>query len=198
MDSHGRPGRLAQRSECCRNTGWASALNKLSHPSDAQARLQDMGVTVCRNWHWSDVYSSSTVTFTHFQSFFRPIREIGVSFMKGSLDSSCNIQLQVILCLSTQWPHGLQAALSTGLPRQEYWSGLPFPLPGDLPNPGVKLTPPALTGGSFTTESPRKPTPQTYTKLYLNYIISPSSLEEKNGPGLVSSPCCGEQRLLVH
>ena len=34
----------------------------------------------------------------------------------------------------------LQAPLSMGFPRQEYWSGLPIPTPGDLPNPGIKLT----------------------------------------------------------
>jgi len=41
--------------------------------------------------------------------------------------------------------------------RQEYWSGLPFYSPGDLPNPGVKLKSPALTGRFFTTEPPEKP-----------------------------------------
>ena len=40
-----------------------------------------------------------------------------------------------------------------GFPRQEYWSGLPFPSPGDLPNPGIESTSPALAGGFFTTES---------------------------------------------
>ena len=43
-----------------------------------------------------------------------------------------------------------------GFPRQKYWSGLPFPSPGDLPNPGIKLTSPALTGGFFITEPQRK------------------------------------------
>ena len=54
-------------------------------------------------------------------------------------------------------PHGLcspRASLSMGFPRQEYWSGLPFPFPGDLLNPGIK---PALVGGFFTTEPPGKP-----------------------------------------
>ena len=50
-----------------------------------------------------------------------------------------------------------QAALSKGFPRQEYWSGLPFPSPGDLPNPGTELTSPALAGRVFTTEAPGKP-----------------------------------------
>ena len=43
---------------------------------------------------------------------------------------------------------------------QEYWSGLPLPSPGDLPNPGMEpmsLVSPALAGGSFTTEPPGKP-----------------------------------------
>ena len=41
--------------------------------------------------------------------------------------------------------------------KKEYWSGLPFPLPGDLPDPGIKLTSPTLAGGFFTTEPPGKP-----------------------------------------
>jgi len=45
-------------------------------------------------------------------------------------------------------------------PRQEYWSGLPFPPPEDLPNSGMELTSlmsPALAGGFFTTGPPREP-----------------------------------------
>ena len=48
-----------------------------------------------------------------------------------------------------------QAPLSMGFSRQEYWSGLPFPSPGDLPDPGIKPESPespALAGGFFTTE----------------------------------------------
>ena len=44
-----------------------------------------------------------------------------------------------------------------GFSRQEYWSGLPFPSPEDLPNPGIELASPALAGGFFTTEPPGKP-----------------------------------------
>ena len=50
-----------------------------------------------------------------------------------------------------------QAPLSMGFFRQEYWSGLPFSTPGDLPDPGIKpgsLASPALAGGFFTTVSP--------------------------------------------
>ena len=44
-----------------------------------------------------------------------------------------------------------------GFPRQEYWSGLPVPSPGDLPNPGIEPTSPALAGGVFTAEPPGRP-----------------------------------------
>ena len=49
----------------------------------------------------------------------------------------------------------LQAPLSMGFPRQEYWSGLPCPPPGDLPDPGIKPVSPALQ--VFTTQPPGKP-----------------------------------------
>ena len=39
---------------------------------------------------------------------------------------------------ATPWTVALQAPLSMGFPRQEYWSGLPFPSPGDLPDPGIE------------------------------------------------------------
>ena len=55
---------------------------------------------------------------------------------------------------ATPWTGACQAPLSMGFPRQEYWSGLPFPPPGDLPDPGIKpvsLVSPALAGGFFTT-----------------------------------------------
>ena len=57
-----------------------------------------------------------------------------------------------------------QAPLSVGFPSQERWSGLPFPSPGDLPDPGIELSSPASAGGVFTTESPGKP-------MYINIYI---------------------------
>ena len=45
----------------------------------------------------------------------------------------CSVQL-----FATPWTVAHQAPLSMGFSRQEYWSGLPFPPPGDLPNPGIK------------------------------------------------------------
>ena len=65
-------------------------------------------------------------------------------------------QFSYIQLFVTPWTVARQAPLSTGFSRQEYWSGLPCPPPGDLPNPGIKsesLTSPAL-GGGFLTTSP--------------------------------------------
>ena len=50
----------------------------------------------------------------------------------------------------------LQAPLSTGFSRQEQWSGLPCPPPGDLPNPGIKPNSPTLQADSLPTEPPTK------------------------------------------
>ena len=64
-----------------------------------------------------------------------------------------------------------QAPLSMGFSRQEYQSGLPCPLPGDLPNPGIKpmfLTFPALAGGFFTTSA----TWEAHTMEYYSAIKS--------------------------
>ena len=54
----------------------------------------------------------------------------------------------------TPWTVAHQAPLSMGFSRQEYWSGLPLPSPGDLPDPRIELASPALAGGFFTTEPP--------------------------------------------
>ena len=83
---------------------------------------------------------------------------------------------QLLSCVRlsvTLWTVACQAPLSVGFSRQEYWSGVPFPLSGDLPNPGIKsisLESPALVGGFFTTEPPGKPFPLT---LISNVPFSP-------------------------
>ena len=56
----------------------------------------------------------------------------------------------------TPWTVAHQAPLPMGFSRQEYWSGLPFPPQGDLPNPGIKptsLASPTLAGGFFATST---------------------------------------------
>ena len=60
---------------------------------------------------------------------------------------SCSSRVQLF---ATLWTVARQAPLSMGFPRQEYWSGLPFPSPGDLLDPGMEPTSPALVGKFFT------------------------------------------------
>ena len=59
--------------------------------------------------------------------------------------------------LCDPWTVAHQAPLSMGFCRQEYWSGLPFSSAGDLPDPGIKPTSPALAGGFFSSEPVGKP-----------------------------------------
>ena len=77
-----------------------------------------------------------------------------------------------------------------GFPRQEYWSGLPFP-PGDFPNPGIEPASPALVGGVFTTEPPGKPNKiikcmqrkySELTILPLHLVCLPTHLTLKKNP----------------
>ena len=59
--------------------------------------------------------------------------------------------------LAILWIVACQAPLSMGFSRQEYWSGLPFPSPEDLPDPGIKLRSPALQVDDLSTELWGKP-----------------------------------------
>ena len=62
-------------------------------------------------------------------------------------------------CLfATPWTGACRAPLSMEFSRQEYWSGLPFPSPGDLPDPGIKPRFPTLQADSLPFESPGSPT----------------------------------------
>ena len=71
--------------------------------------------------------------------------------------SFCCCWVAPLCLLATPWTVAHQAPLSMGFSRQEYWSGLPCPPPGDLPHTGMETTSPALAGGIFTTEPPGKP-----------------------------------------
>ena len=57
---------------------------------------------------------------------------------------------------ATPWTVAYQAPPSRGFSRQEYWSGLPFPSPEDLPDPGIKPRSPALKADALTSEPPGK------------------------------------------
>ena len=71
------------------------------------------------------------------------------------LGPATRLLLSFLVQLSvTPWTVARQAPLSLGFFKQEHWSGLPFPSPGDLADPGIKPAFPALAGGFWTTEPP--------------------------------------------
>ena len=71
------------------------------------------------------------------------------------------VRLSCVQLFVTPWTVAHQAPLSMGLSQQEYWSGLPFTSPGDLPNPGMKPEYPAMQANSLPSEPPGKPSSGT-------------------------------------
>ena len=83
----------------------------------------------------------------------------------GTMVTAANSVLELYICvrapscrtLCNLMACSLQSPLSLGFPRQKYWSGLPFPPPGDHPDPRMEPKSLVLAGGFFTTEPPGKP-----------------------------------------
>ena len=69
--------------------------------------------------------------------------------------------------LATPWTVARQAPLSMGFSRQESWSGLPFPSPGDLPDPGIEPRSAALQADALPSEPPGKPCKRTLRTKYV-------------------------------
>ena len=69
------------------------------------------------------------------------------------------VKVKLLSCVrlfETPWTIAHQAPPSMGFSRQEHWSGLPFPSPGDLPNPGIEPRSPTLEADALTSEPPGK------------------------------------------
>ena len=73
-----------------------------------------------------------------------------------------------------------------GFSRQEYWSGLPFSTPGDLPNPGIELASPASAGRFFTTVPPGKP--NNHSRDFPGGIVHKNLLANAGDMGLLPGP----------
>ena len=91
-------------------------------------------------------FTAPYIDINHIISSF-PLRELLLLFSHSFVSDS----------FVTSWTVVCQAPLSTGFHSQEYWSELPFPSPGDLPNQGTELASLTLAGGFFTTKPPGKP-----------------------------------------
>ena len=77
--------------------------------------------------------------------------------LKCTRTYTCGTSHSCVRLFVTLWIVACQAPMSLGFFRQEYWSGLPIPSPGDLPDPGIEPVSPALADGFFTLEPPGKP-----------------------------------------
>ena len=77
--------------------------------------------------------------------------ELKSLLMKVKVKSLSHVRL-----FATPWTVAYQNPLSMGFPRQEYWSGMPFPSPGDPPDPGIELRSPALKADALLSETPGK------------------------------------------
>ena len=80
--------------------------------------------------------------------------------------------LSHVQLFATPWTAASQAPLSMGFSRQQYWSGLPFPSPGDLPDSGIEPRSPALQAGALPSKPPRK-------LQMISAALQPSHLEFK-------------------
>ena len=78
-----------------------------------------------------------------------------IQCMKVKVKSLSRVRL-----FATPWTVAYQVLPSMGFPRQECWSGLPFPSPGDLPDPGIESGSPALQADALPSEPPGKPIPK--------------------------------------
>ena len=108
--------------------------------------LEDSGKM---QWHWSSLFNIQS-------------KQKGNKFVLNLKKKRCQhtkfvVAVVYLLSSVTPWTVAHKAPLSMQCSRQEYWSGLPFPSPGDFSDLGIEPMSPALAGRCFITESPRKP-----------------------------------------
>ena len=84
--------------------------------------------------------------------------------------STTKLLLSRIQLFATACTVAYQAPASMGFSRQEYWSGLPLPSPGDLPDPGIEPGSPALEADALTSEPPGKPR-STTSRQYMHLTM---------------------------
>ena len=133
---------------------WKIAL------TEGPGRLQSMGSQRVRQaWAHTHPYSTVWIVLCRIESwdvscnfFFLALL---FSIQKDWLvDTGRLLVVQCVWFFATPWTIAHQAALSMEFSRQEYWSGVPFPTPEELPNPGIKPRSPALQADSLPTEPP--------------------------------------------
>ena len=83
-----------------------------------------------------------------------------LQYTERNITEALKVKVKSLSCVqlfATPWTVAHQAPPSMGFSRQEYWSGLLFPSPGDLPDPGIETRSPAFQADALTSEPPGKP-----------------------------------------
>ena len=93
----------------------------------------------------------------------------------------------VVSSSATPWTVAHPAPLSMGFSRQEYWSGLPYPSPGDLPNPGIEPSSPMSPALHFTTEPLGKPKLKARPHNYLDFLLPLRGFIKQSLMGVLNS-----------
>ena len=106
------------------------------------------------------------------------------------------VKVKLLSCVrlfATPWTVAYQAPPSMGFSRQECWSGLPFPSPGDLPDPGIEPGSPALQADPLLSEPPGKFVPMVQTNSRASQVVLvakrvPTIPDTHCAPGSVLNP----------
>ena len=110
-----------------------------------------------RQEYWSGVPLPSLRSGATYSFLFQVYAVSITTYSTESIAKcGCSVAKSHLTFFVTPWTV-TRLLLSVGLPRQEYWSGLPFPSPGDLPDPGITPMSPAWASGIFTTGTSGKP-----------------------------------------
>ena len=135
------------------------------HCATREAQKQDIHFPFAKEISFSKGASSTTLIYHAFLTHFLVILP-QFTFLEAPVPFSCLVTIYCAVGIHAQllshvqlsvitWIVAYQAPLLTKLSWQEYWSGLPFPSPGDLPNPGIKPKSPALQPDSLLYEPAR-------------------------------------------
>ena len=126
-------------SSCCRQRAsgapvWRLPESASTHPWDSQCVCSMRNILTAKAAHSHLLTKSNQLLF------------YTLSFSVCVCVCVCVCVLSRVRLFATPWTVAHQALLSMGVSRQEYWSGLPFPPLGDLPDPGMEPTSPVLAG----------------------------------------------------
>ena len=138
-------------------TGWASLDKAITHPVRG---FSDFGIS---SWkHWNKFWILKRLWYVRLKHVV-PLSVISDDCSWAMLQLNWHLAVAVVVLSrsvlsdsATPWTAACQVSLSMESSRQEYWSGLPFPSPRDVPNPGIKPWSPALQADSVLSEPPGK------------------------------------------